>query len=122
MPKIFLIEDEQILSDMYMDKFSEAKFEVISAFNAESGLKIAQKEKPDLIVLDIILPKSDGISFLEDLRKNKETSSMLVVVLSNYDDPKARKEARRLGAMDYLIKTDFTPTELTKKIKEYLPR
>ncbi|MCK4453886.1 response regulator [Candidatus Parcubacteria bacterium] len=121
MPKILLIEDEQILSEMYIDKFSEAKFEVISAFDAESGLKIAQKEKPDLIVLDIILPKNDGISFLENLRKNKETSSMLVVVLSNYDNPKAKKEARRLGAMDYLIKTDFTPTGLTKKIKEYLP-
>ena len=121
MSKILLIEDEQILSEMYIDKFSEAKFEVISAFDAESGLKIAQKEKPDLIVLDIILPKNDGISFLENLRKNKETSSMLVVVLSNYDNPKAKKEARRLGAMDYLIKTDFTPTGLTKKIKEYLP-
>ena len=121
MSKILLIEDEQILSEMYIDKFSEAKFEVFSAFDAESGFKKAKEEKPDLIILDIILPKSDGISFLEDLRKNKETSSILVIVLSNYDDPKARKEARRLGAMDYLIKTDFTPTGLTEKLKEYLP-
>jgi len=121
MSKILLIEDEKILAEMYMDKFSEAKFEVVLALDAETGLKMVQKEKPDLIVLDIILPKSDGISFLENLRKDKKVSSMSVVVLSNYDDPRARREARKLGAMDYLIKTDFTPTGLTEKIKEYLP-
>ena len=121
MAKILLIEDEEILSEMYEDKFSEAKFKVISAFNAEDGLRLAHKEKPDLIILDIILPRGDGISFLKEMEKDEDISSITVVVLSNYDNPKTRKEARKLGAIDYLIKTDFTPTSLTKKIKEYLP-
>ncbi len=118
--KILLIEDEDLLSDMYIDKLKKAKFKVFSAFDAEDGLRLAVEEKPDLIILDIILPKKTGLEFLEEMRCNKETSSLSVVVLSNYDNPKARKKARQLGALDYLIKTDFTPSALIKRIKQYI--
>lgn len=118
--KILLIEDESLLSDMYADKLKKAKFKVFSAFDAEQGFKLALEEKPDLIILDVILPKKTGLEFLEELRINKETFSLSVVVLSNYDNPKARKRARQLGALDYLIKTDFTPSALIKRIRQYL--
>lgn len=124
MPKILLIEDEKILADMYRDKFSEEKIDVVSAFDADQGLAMAKKERPDLIILDIILPERDGISFLKDLRaiKNKKISSIPVVILSNYDNPQAKKETQKFGVMDYLIKTDFTPVALSNRIKKYLPR
>ena len=124
MPKILLIEDEKILADMYRDKFSEEKIDVVSAFDDDQGLAMAKKERPDLIILDIILPERDGISFLKDLRaiKNKKISSIPVVILSNYDNPQAKKETQKFGVMDYLIKTDFTPVALSNRIKKYLPR
>lgn len=118
--KILLIEDEKILVDMYTDKFHEAKFDVVFADSAEVGLKIARDEKPDLVVLDIILPENNGLYFLKGLRRDKNISSIPVVVLSNLDDPQTRKEALLLGALDYLIKTDFTPSALIDKIKKYV--
>jgi len=118
--KILLIEDEKILADMYTDKFYEAQFEVVNADTAEVGLKIAKEENPDLVVLDIILPENNGIYFLRGLRKDKNIGSIPVVVLSNLDDPQTRKEAYDLGALDYLIKTDFTPSALINKIKKYV--
>jgi len=122
MKKILIIEDEKILAEMYRDKFSQAGFEVISAFEARKGLALAKKEKPDLILLDILLPEENGITFLRRLRQNPGISSLQVVALSNYDEPKTKREAARLGAKDYLIKTEFTPTQLVERIKEYLPR
>ncbi len=118
--KILIIEDEEILAEMYKDKFLEAGFDVFSVFNAEDGLILAKKEKPDLIILDIILPRENGISFLRKLREEKDIFSIPVVVLSNYDDPLTKKEAKQLKAKDYLIKTDFTPAQLIKRIKKYL--
>ncbi|MDI6591426.1 MAG: response regulator [Patescibacteria group bacterium] len=120
MKKILLIEDEKILAEMYRDKFSQAGFQVFLAFESKQGLALAKKEKPDLIILDILLPRENGITFLTWLRKDPEISSIPVVAFSNYDDPKTRKEAEKLGVLDYLIKTNYTPKEIVKKIKEYL--
>lgn len=120
MKKILVIEDEKILTQMYRDKFSKEGFKVILAFDGEEGLKLAKKEKPDLILLDILLPKDNGIAFLKKLRKEKNLNSVLVVAFSNYDDPETKKEAFQLGVKDYLIKTDYTPSEIVEKIKKYL--
>ena len=120
MKKILLVEDEKILVEMYKDKFSEAGFDVYSAFEAEEGLRLAKKEKPDLVVLDILLPKGNGIFFLQQLRKDPSTSSVSVIAFSNFDDPETKKRALKLGAKAYLIKTDYTPEAIIEKIKEYL--
>lgn len=118
--KILLIEDEKILGDMYKEKFAEAGFEVLRAIDSEEGINLAKKEKPDLIVLDILLPKENGITFLGWLKKDPEISSIPVVAFSNFDDPTAKKEALKLGAKEYLIKTNFTPQQIVEKIKSYL--
>jgi two-component system alkaline phosphatase synthesis response regulator PhoP len=115
--KILIVEDEKILSDMYAEKFQEAGFSVILAPEAEEGLEVAKKEKPDLIILDILLPKGDGISFLQKIREEPGLSLTPVVVFSNFDDPATKKAAFRLGVKDYLIKTNYTPHEITEKIK-----
>ena len=120
MKKILLIEDEEMVIDMYKEKFEREGFEVVAVMTAEEGLDLVKKEKPDLIILDILLPKKNGVSFLKEKNKDPEIAKVPVVALSNYDHPETRKEALALGVKDYLIKTDFTPKELVKKIKEYL--
>ena len=117
--KILIIEDEKILSEMYVDKFKEAGYEVISAPEAEEGLEVAKREKPDLIMLDILLPKANGISFLQRLREEPELKLIAVVAFSNFDDPETKKAAFRLGVKDYLIKTSYTPQEIIEKIRTY---
>lgn len=120
MKKILLVEDEQILAKMYQDKFSRAGFKVILALESKEGLKLAKKEKPDLVLLDILLPRENGIFFLQELRKDPKISSIPVVAFSNYDDPTTKIQALKLGVKDYLIKTNYTPQEIVGKIKKYL--
>lgn len=118
--KILIIEDEKILAEMYKDKFIKAGFEVFSAFESRDGLELARKEKPDLIILDILLPRENGITFLRRLKKEPETSSIPVVVFSNYDNPDTKKEAIKFGVKDYLIKANYTPKGILRKVKSYI--
>jgi len=118
--KILIIEDEKILREMYYDKFVQAGFNIILANSTEEGIKILSKTKPDLILLDILLPKANGIKFLTKLRKKPEFNSLPVVAFSNFDSPETKKAAFNLGVKDYLIKTNFTPKEIIDKIKNYL--
>ena len=120
MKKILIIEDEEILAEMYRDRFKQAGFKVAMASSAEEGLEAALKEKPGLILLDILLPRENGIGFLEKLRKNPKTASIKVVAFSNYDDPLTKKKAYEFGVREYLIKTNYTPQEVVQKIKKHL--
>ena len=118
--KILIVEDEKILAEMYYDRFVQAGFKVVMAYSAEEGIEAALKEKPDLILLDILLPRENGIGFLGKLRKDPKIASTKVVAFSNYDDPATKKEAMEFGAKEYLIKTNYTPQEIIEKIKGYL--
>jgi len=120
MKKILIVEDEEILAQMYKERLEKEGFEVFLASNSKKGLKLAREEKPDLILLDILLPDEDGISFLKELRKESSISEILVVALSNYDDPKSKKDAFSLGVKEYLIKTDYTPKQVVERVKKYL--
>ena len=118
--KILIIEDEKILGEMYRDILVHAGFEISWTRSAEEGIETLPKAKPDLILLDILLPRASGIGFIKQLREQKEFSSTPVVAFSNYDEPATKKEALSLGAKDYLIKTNYTPQEIVDKIKGYL--
>jgi len=118
--KILIIEDEKILSEMYYDAFVHSGFKVLSADEARKGLIVAKKEKPDLIILDILLPDENGISFLKKLKEEPEISSIPVVVFTNYDGADIKKKAEKFGVEDYLIKANFTPQQFVEKIKNYL--
>ena len=120
MKKILIIEDEKILSDMYVDKLSREGFKIFCAITSRAGLSLASKKKPDLILLDILLPKENGISFLEKLRKNPKIANIKVLIFSNYDDLETKKLAEELGVKTYLIKTNYTPKEMVEKVKEHL--
>ncbi len=118
--KIVVVEDEKVLAEMYRDTLERAGFEVYSAYDAEEGLGIIKKNKPDLILLDILLPRENGVGLLGKIKQEKDISSIPVIAFSNYDDDKTKKEAKNLGAKDYLIKTSYTPQEIVEKIKKYL--
>ena len=120
--KILIIEDEKVLAEMYKDKFIQAGFEVILAYSSEDALKVLQKEKPDLILLDILLPRINGIGFLTRIKKDPGLSLIPVIAFSNYDDAETKGEALRLGVKDYLIKTNYTPQEIIDKVKTYLAK
>ena len=118
--KILVVEDEKILRDMYVEKLTKGGFKVFSTGDSQEAVELVKKEKPDLVLLDILLPKENGISLLGKMRKSPELKNTQVVAFSNYDDPQTRKEAKKLGVIGYLIKTNFTPKEIVEKIREYL--
>lgn len=109
-----------MLVEMYGDKFSEAGFDVIVSSDAEDGLETTKKEKPDLVVLDILLPRGDGISYLKKIREMRDFENMPVVAFSNFDDLPTKKAAFALGAKDYLIKTNYTPQEVVERVKVFI--
>ena len=119
MKKILIIEDEIVLAEMYKEKLEKEGFEVFLASEIGEGIEIAKKERPDLILLDILLPRENGISFLEKIKK-EGIKDIPVVAFSNYDDPGTKKRAFELGVKEYLIKTNYTPGEIVEKIKNYL--
>jgi len=118
--KILIVEDEKILGEMYKDTFSHAGFEIVLADSAEQGMEMLSEIKPDLILLDILLPRMNGVGFLGWLKNQPELSSIPVIAFSNYDDLPTKKEALDLGVKDYLIKTNYTPQEIIEKVKSYL--
>lgn len=118
--KILLIEDEKLLGEMYRDKLTHAGFEVSLIAEVGEGLEAVQKDRPDLILLDILLPRESGIGFLTKLKNIPGGSDIPVIAFSNYDSPETKKTALELGAKEYLIKTNYTPQEIIEKIKEYL--
>lgn len=117
--KILLIEDEEMLIRMYEEKFIRAGFEVVIARTAKEGISSVKAEKPDLIVLDIILPNENGIFFLEQIEKERVFKNIPVIVFSNYDNPETEKKAQKFGIKEYIIKADHDPQEIVDKIKNY---
>ncbi|MBD3208414.1 MAG: response regulator [Candidatus Nealsonbacteria bacterium] len=117
--KILLIEDERILAEMYEQKFIKAGFDVDLALSAEDGIEMIKKGKPDLILLDILLPEQNGVAFLQWLKDHSKNSSVPIIAFSNYDDPKTMEKAKKLGVKEYLLKANYTPGEIVEKIKSY---
>ena len=120
--KILIIEDDQFLREFLFKKLSEENFEVLAAKEGKEGVELAQKEKPDLILLDLILPEKNGYEVLEDLKKNPLTSEIPVLVLSNLGQKEEIEEAFRKGAKDYLIKAYFSLEEIVSKIRLLLKK
>lgn len=119
MKKILLIEDEPALVDLYKLKFTKEGFNVITALDGESGMQFARTEKPDFIILDILLPVRNGIAFLKKLRSEPEISKIPVFVFSCLDEEDVKKQAYDLGVEDYILKTKYTPDQLVNEIKSY---
>ncbi len=122
MKKILIIEDEKMLAEMYRDRFVHEGFEVYSAFDAEEGMEMAKEVGPDLILLDILLPRANGTDFLEKLRENEDFKETKVIAYSNYDDTRSKEIAEKLGAKEYLIKTNYTPKEVVEIVRKHIEK
>ena len=120
MKHILLVEDDPFLVDIYTTKFKEAGFPIEVAIDGGQALKKIEEKKPDLILLDIVLPRLDGWEILAELRDKKITPGLKVVVLSNLGQKSEVDKAFALGATQYLIKAHYTPSEVVEKVKKVL--
>lgn len=118
--KICIIDDEPLILEMYKIKLINEGFEVVTACDGAQGFLTLKKEKPDLALVDIIMPNEDGLSLMKRIKNDPETEKMPVIVLTNLDDAKTRKTACELGALFYLVKPHFMPSQLVKIVKEVL--
>lgn len=118
--KILIIEDDEHLGGIYQAKFKMEGFTVFHAQNGEDGIKIAAKEQPDLILLDILMPGMDGYQVLRGLNCDKKTKGIPVVILSNLGQRDDVQKGIEAGACDYIIKVHFTPSEIVRKVKKIL--
>jgi CheY-like chemotaxis protein len=120
--KILLVEDEDIMIDLLQRKLSKEGYEVSVARDGEEGLKKMREmdPKPDLILLDIIMPKMGGFEVMEEMAKDESLKKIPVIVISNSGQPVELDRAKKLGAKDWLIKTEFDPKEVLEKVKKQI--
>ncbi len=120
---ILLVEDDQILVKMYARKFEKEGFKVLTAYNGEEGLKTIQdaNPKPEIVLLDVMLPKMNGFDLLAKVKADPSTKDISVIMLTNLGGAtEDREKGKQLGASDYLVKSDLTPTQIVEKVKEIL--
>jgi len=121
MKKILVIEDDKTLQDAIKNVVStEEDFEVIQSFDGPSGFKKIKEEKPDIILLDLMLPKEDGYHMLYKLNEDKTTKKIPVIILTAIDSETSDIECKNFGAVEYLVKSDISILDIMKKIKEHL--
>ncbi len=121
MTKILIVEDDKFLRDLLARKLQDEKFEVVTAIDGEEGIKKTEEEKPDMVLLDLILPSINGFEVLKKIKENPKTSAVPVIILSNLGQKEDVERALNGGAKDYLIKANFTLDEILDKIRKYLP-
>jgi len=118
--KILIVEDDKFVRELISQKLAEEKFEVVAAKDGEEGVEKNESEKPDLILLDLILPGIDGFEVLSRIRKKPTTKNVPVIILSNLGEKVDVDRGIQLGANDYLIKAHFTPKEIVEKVRSVL--
>jgi len=123
MPKILIIEDDKFLRELIVRKLStEKEFEIVNAVDGESGLKAFKESKPDVVLLDLILPGIDGFEVLTKMKQDPALSPVPVIILSNLGQKDDVEKGMKLGAVDYMVKAHFTPNEIVEKVKQILAK
>lgn len=120
--KVLIIEDDSYISDMYRIKLESENFEVVVAEDGVAGIKQLEKYRPDVILLDVVMPKVDGFSVLKSIKSTDEIKNIPVVMLTNLGQKDNVERGFELGASGYIIKAHFTPSEVVKKVKEILEK
>lgn len=120
--KILIIEDEEILLTLIEKKLTNNGYKVFTALNGKDGFELIKQENPDLVLLDIIMPILDGFGVMESMNKTNDFNlkKIPVIIISNSGQPIEIDRAIKMGIKDYLIKTNFNPTEVLEKVKQYI--
>ncbi len=123
MSKILIVEDDKFLRELMVRKLNtEQGFEVVSAIDGESGLKTMKEQKPDLVLLDLILPGIGGFDVLSQMNDDVALSPIPVIILSNLGQQDDVDKGLKLGAVDYMVKAHFTPNEIIEKVRQVLSK
>jgi len=117
MKKLLIVDDEDIVLKSLSSQFDREEVEVLNARNGEDGLEIAKKEHPDLILLDLLMPKMDGMTMLGKLREDNWGKGAQVIILTNLSDAERLAQANELGTYEYLVKVDWNVADVVKKAK-----
>ena len=115
--KILIIEDDKFLRELITQKLTKENYDTSEAVDGEKGLKKIKEERPDLILLDLILPGIDGFEVLAKMKEDSALNQIPVIILSNLGQKEDVEKGLKLGATDYLIKAHFTPVEIVEKIR-----
>jgi len=122
MKKILFIEDESALQKALSSILKKKGYEPLAALDGEIGLRVTREQHPDIILLDLVLPKKDGFEVLKELKGDPATAKIPVIVLTNLEGTQDVERALELGAMNYLVKTNYRLEEVTEKIDQVLSR
>ena len=118
--RILIVEDDRFLRELIVKKLDNEGYDALEAVDGEQGLQKTKEEKPDLILLDLILPGIDGFEVLALKKDDASVSGIPVIILSNLGQKEDVEKGLGLGAVDYLIKAHFTPGEIIEKVHNIL--
>ncbi len=120
--KILIVEDDVFLKSIMVQKLDKENFEVIEASDGKEGLEKIKSEKPDLVLLDLYMPETDGFQLLEEIKNSpdEEIRKIPIIITSNFSQEEDMKRTKELGAVDYMVKAHFTPEEIIEKARSFL--
>src|SRR3990172_501755 len=120
MPKVLVVEDDPLMARLYQKAFTFEGYDVLVAYDREEGLKKTKAEKPNLVLLDIMMPKMNGLEFLDSLKAHADIKTTPVVILTNLASDKDAEVALSKGAVRYIVKSEHDPKEVVNMVKEIL--
>lgn len=120
--KVLVVEDDKFLRELINRKLQSENFETVLAIDGEIGLDLVEKERPDIVLLDLILPGVNGFEVLAKIKENEKLKEIPVLILSNLGQKDDIEKGMGLGAADYLVKAHFTPNEIIEKIHQVLAK
>lgn len=120
MPRVLLVEDDQLIADIYKKKFESSGFEVVNVATGRQVLKVLEEQQFDIVLLDLVIPELSGMEVLKELRSPRFDPQIKVVVFSNLSNAEDREQAVRLGANGFISKTEFAPSQVVEEVNRYL--
>jgi len=117
---VLIVDDDNMLVNMYRAKFCHENYDVLTAYNGEQGLDLIKDRKPEFVVMDVMMPKMDGLEVLRHIRETPDIKDTPVLMISNEGKAEFVNEAKKYGAKDYMVKADYNPEDIVKKVSSYL--